>query len=500
MFSGDLVAASSSNASAPPSIKTVRSTQSTTAAIGELNTQAYGSNAGSNTQSSINEPGHKRREVWGASQDYSVSRVYSNFASAVSCSLSHSLGKRQEWVQFGPYACLDVRTLGDDPCDNSELHSWVTASRLSFDVKWLSCGTLLISVFRVRLPRHSRISTMLSKNGNSKELAIGSPVLLSPFGIKCQYLGTEDLSESDVQRKSTVQAKASVLSRLAHRGIGNLQDVTWIQVQMERESNVFVDPSVSLWPADLCFCEDMVASVTGDDHESFDKSIVNGSVDPLEEAESWFLGGAARRKALQARVREEDQGAQVVKDVEDTDDEDALFPFEIQMDQGITPQDVSGIYPTPPDGLPPALLGASNSNNLQSGEYDDEEKEVQPSDEARGDYDGQENDDLFGDMDIDMFASNGLTEADFSFFDQPDMMDEELRETDQVMTLHDTNETTEHPMAFDERVLVTTPHERRDSGSDQNTAEDQEDTIGEQGMESFTTLHVLPAPILVLGA
>jgi len=30
------------------------------------------------------------------------------------------------------------------------------------------------------------------------------------------------------------------------------------------------------------------------------------------------------------------------------------------------------------------------------------------------------NDELFGEMDIDMFASNGLTEDDFNFFDEPD--------------------------------------------------------------------------------
>lgn len=483
MLSEDLVAAISSNASASSTIKTARSTQSTAAAIRELNTQAYGSNMNSNTEPSNNEPDYKRREAWRAGQDPSVSEVYSNFISAVSCSLSHSLGKEQRWIQIGPYACIDARTLGDDLFENAELHSRVaTTTKLSFNIKWLPSGILLTSFSQIRLPRHRRLSTIISKNGHCTQLAVGSPLILSPSGIRCRYLGTEDVPKSDIQRKSTLQVKASILSRSAHRGVSNVQDVTWIQVQINRESNVSVRPSMSLWPADLCFCEDVMTPVSGEYGESFNRSIVDGSVDALQEAESWFLGKAARMDASQARMREEKQEAQVMKDVEDTDDEEVLSPFEITMDQGITPQDVSGIYPTPPDGLPPALLGSSNPNNLQPGDYDEEEKELQPGDEARGDYDGQENDDLFEDMDIDMFASNGLTEADFSFFDEPSMIDEDLRETGQAMALDDTNETTDHPGTFDEQGMTTMPHERDDSGPDRSVPEDQEHASGQRGM------------------
>ena len=483
--SEDLVTAFSPNALAPPSIKSARSTQSSAAAIGELNTQAYGSNASPNTQASTNEPGHKRKEVWAASQDHSVSEVYSNFISAVSRSLSYSLGRTQGWIQVDPCACIDVRTLGYDLFDNPELHSWVaTTIKLCFDVKWLSSGTLLISMYQVRLPKHTRLSAMLAKDGDSTGLPVGSPLLLSPSGVRCRYLGTEDVPKGEVQRKSTIQAKASVLSSLAHQGIRSVQDVTWIQVQMGPESNVPVGLPLSLWPANLCLCEDMMPSVGGEDMILFNKSTVDGSTDPLEEAESWFLGKAARIEASQAKAREDIQGAQVMKDAEDTDDEDFMSPVDIPMDQGITPQDVSGIYPTPPDGLPPALLGSSNPNNLQTGDYEDEEKELQPSDQARGDYDEQDNDDLFGDIDIDMFASNGLTEADFSFFDEPGMIDEDLRETGQVMALDDTNEI-DHPMAFDEPGMLTTPHERREDEPDRNVTEDQEDAIAEQSIAPY---------------
>lgn len=323
---------------------------------------------------------------------------------------------------------------------------------------------------------------MISEDGCSTGLAIGSPVLLSPFGIKCQYLGTEKHSKSDGQRKSTFQEKASTLSRLAPQGIKTVPGVTWIQVQMGRESDFFVGPPVTVWPADLCFCEDVTIPVSGEEGESVSRSIVDGTIDPLEEAESWFLEKATRMRVLQARVREEEQKDQAMEVVENTDDEDALSPYEIAIDQGITPQDVSGIYPTPPDALPPGLLGSSHPSNLQPGDYDDEEKELQQSDEARGEYDGQQQDDLFGDMDIEMFASNGLTEADFSFFDEPGMNDDDLQETDQAMVLGDTDETTDPPMAFDEHRLLPTPHERPDSGPDRNVTDDRKDAIHDQGM------------------
>lgn len=503
MRSGDLVATSSSNTSAPPSIKTARSAPLTAAAIGELNTQAYGSNVSSNAHSSINEPDYKRREALGASQHHSVSEVYSNFISAVSCSLSHSLGKAQGWIQVGPNACIDVRTLSEDLFDNAGMPSRIaTTTELSFDVKWLSSGTLLVSFFQVRLSRHIRVSAMLSKNECSTALAAGSLLLLSPFGIKCQYLGTEDPPKSDDQRNSSALVKASILSRLPHQGTRNAQNVTWVQVQMGRESNFSFGPPVPLWPADLCLFNEAVTPVSGQGGELFKWSIVDGSTDPLEEAESWFLGKTARMEALQVKMQEEGQRAQVTKDFEDTDNEDALSPFETQMDQGITPQDVSGIYPTPPDGLPLALLGSSNSNNLQSGDYDDEEKELQPSDEARGDYDGQEDDDLFGDMDINMFASNGLTEADFRFFDEPGMIDENLLETGQEMALGDTHEITNHAMAFHERGMTAAPYERRDSGLDRNTTEDQENVLIKQGMThcyqtaDSCSAHLISSPLI----
>ena len=46
------------------------------------------------------------------------------------------------------------------------------------------------------------------------------------------------------------------------------------------------------------------------------------------------------------------------------------------------------------------------------------------------------------------------------------------------MTLDDTTGTTDHPCAFKEEDLTTTPQGRRDDGSG------QEDTVGAQGMAS----------------
>ena len=463
-------------------MKTARSTQPNPKVIEESNTHAYSSNVSSSIQSSISQPSQKTGETWEAGQDHSVFEVYPKFICAVSSSLSHRLGKERQWIQAGPSSCIDARTLGDDHLDMLELHSYIaTTINLFFDVKWLSSGTIIISFFQVQLPKYTRMSTMLSRNNRSTGVAVGSPLLLSPSGVKCQYLGTEDLLKSEVQRKTAAKVKASTLSRLAHQGIRSVQDVSWIQVRQERHSKASDGQPVSLWPADLCFCEDLMTPFSCDNAESLNLSIVDASIDPLQAAESWFLGKSAREEALRARAQEENGGASVPKDVEETDDEDILSPFEIPIDQGITPQDVSGIYPTPPDGLPSALLGPSHPNILQSGDYDDEEKGEQLGDEARGDHQEQEDDDLFGDIDIDMFASNGLTEADISFFDDPDMIDENLRETGPVMALDYADETTNHPVAFDGHGLKAMPHAGVDSGSNRNfSSKDQED-VGTQG-------------------
>lgn len=480
--SGDLATALNPNVSAPPMIKTARPIQPSVKAIEELNTQAYGSNVGVNSQPSSSQFSQKAAE---ASQGHSVLEVYSNFIFAVSRSLSHSLGKRRGWVQVDPYACVDARTLGNDLFDNPDLKSWsATTNKVSFDVKLLSSGTLLISFFQIRLPRLIRMSKMLSRDPQSTGLAIGSPLLLSPSGIMCHYLGTESSLNSDVQRKSTARTKALILSHLSHQGIRPMQEVNWVYVQMDLK--VPITPPVSLWPADLCLCEDSMTLLRGEGGGLRGTSLVDGSVDPLEEAESWFLAKSARMETSRLRSLQEDQRAEALRDVQDTDDEDAVSSLGIPVDQGVTPQDVSGIYPTPPDGLPPALVGSSNPNNLPPGDYDDEEKGLQPSDETRGDYDGLHNDDLFGDVDIDMFASNGLTEADFSFFDEPGMVDEDLRETGQVMALDDKKETTEYPIAFDRPGSTATQDGRADGGSDAIVTKDREDRKSIRGMTPYS--------------
>ena len=338
---------------------------------------------------------------------------------------------------------------------------------------------------------------MLSRDTQPLGLAIGSPLLLSPSGIRCYYLGVEGSLKSNLQRKSAVQTKTSILSHLSHQGLKPMQETMWILVQTDPESNVTVDAPVSLWPADLCLCKDLKVPISSEDGELSNTPLPDSSVDPLEKAESWFLGKSARVEALRASEMEENQKAQALKDVEDTDEEDILSPFEVLVDQGITPQDVSGIYPTPPDGLPPALLVSSNLNNVRSGDYDDEEKALQPNEDTRGDGDGQANDDLFGDMDIDMFASNGLTEADFSFFDEPGMIDEDLRETGQVMALDDRNEMTDQPMTLDGQGMTSTPNNRGDSGSDSKVEEDQGDVNEVQGTKSCSRM-LVPSRLLLV--
>ena len=475
-------------------IKTSRSAQSTATSTEELNTQAYSTNISANAQASTSERNHKAGR---ATQHYSVSEVYSNLTCAVSRSLSHSLGKRRGWLQIGPNACIDARTLGDDPFNNSELHSsTATTRKLSFDVKWLSSATMLISFFQVRLPRLKTMSEMLSKDTQSLGMANGSPLLLSPSGSRCRYLGIEGSLKGTLQRKSAVHVKASVLSHLSHQGLRPAQEVMWIHVQVDPQSNA----SVSLWPAHLCLCKVSKAPISSEDGELSNTPLPDSSADPLEIAEAWFLGKSARVEASRVRELEENQKAHALKNVEDTDDEDTLSPLEISVEQGITPQDVSGIYPTPPDGLPPALLVSSNPNNVRSGDYDDEEKELQPNQDTREDGDGQANDDLFGDMDIDMFASNGLTEADFSFFDEPGMIDEDLRETGQVMALDNTNETTDQTIALDGQGMISTPNNRGDSGFDSTVEEDQGAVDEVQGMKMCFRMLVLSALLLVFMA
>ncbi|KAK4696963.1 hypothetical protein P7C71_g1026, partial [Lecanoromycetidae sp. Uapishka_2] len=159
--------------------------------------------------------------------------------------------------------------------------------------------------------------------------------------------------------------------------------------------------------------------------------------DPLAKAESWFLSASVRLRSLEVKRQKLALEAQEIQEPDGTDDEDTLYDLEFQATQGITPQDVSGIYPTPPDGIRSSLT-VSSPTNVQNQVDREAEQSVHPTPQASNrPYAEHESGDLFDEIEMDMFTANGLTEADFSFFDEPSPAYEELQHDGHVIVEDD---------------------------------------------------------------
>lgn len=410
---------------------------------GETNTLTFGANAGPASQSMSQSVKNGQDNISDSRHDLVVIQLYTRIVTAISKSLCRPLLDHKHFLQVGSSTYLEARTLGDRIIEDLRL-SWAlaTTSTLSLDVKWLPTETLLISYSRKPLRRLSQASHLLAHN--EKKLSRDTPLLLSPSGIVASFYGIENVSKKDQLYHSKIQIESMVASRLAQSGIMIPQDTQWLRVLVEHpyeDGRQLADhqehPVMTLWPAHLCFCEDAMAAVEDQEIGILTSSRDSGTMDALATVETWYLGKAVRTTALETRRQKHELEVQNAEVPHASDDEDALSDPGLEMSHYYTaPQDVSGIYPTPPDGIPTNPIYPSPNNNVLSAGLENEENRGATPGAICRPFDEQGNEDLFGEMDIDMFATNGLTEADFSFFDEPNDLEME-EEQNQLLTEND---------------------------------------------------------------
>ena len=267
-------------------------------------------------------------------------------------------------------------------------------------------------------------------------------VLLAPFGWRgvVRHFSADDLhpaGEDEWQSKSAPPAgwRKSCLNLLQWCGITVPKESAWLTVVLYQDSN-FSESFLIEWPALLCFrpCTQL-GERRPDLHQ--DDSSIQHLADPLAAAEDWFLNHEIRenqiREQVRARKMKEEQG-----DADLSEDEDVPEGLQTSSNDPNEVQNVSGIYPTPPDGyrsqarsaatprtetvhdqneaLPAAA--AKTAEQLRMDEAGDDPPST--AEANLGSYDHLEDDDLFQDMQSQIYTNNEITEDDFSFFDKPD--------------------------------------------------------------------------------
>ncbi|KAG8629219.1 hypothetical protein KVT40_003084 [Elsinoe batatas] len=208
----------------------------------------------------------------------------------------------------------------------------------------------------------------------------------------------------------------------------------WITVRLR--SAIFKDssaeefglqtPLLITWPACLCFVNSAENSDAVRLPSFLDADDLAGILDPIKEAERWFMGSADREQAL--KTAENSLTGPLTEPQLDEFDDDLDLSTSPVYNRNLDTVASNGVYPTPPDGI----LPAHNPTTTSSTNVIDMPKEEGPLRSTSSDHvsrkssidmnvEGlEDNDDnLFGDIDENMFgnAEIDVTDADFNFFD-----------------------------------------------------------------------------------
>jgi mediator of RNA polymerase II transcription subunit 13 len=418
--------------------------------------------------------------------------LYELFTSSVIALISFNIVKDCNVTALN-YRTFVSRASKQNAHDHAEIEAPTDAYRLtSINVHWTSSGTLLVSTFT---DQNNRISclTDISTPIEEKQL-IGRCIRVAPNGLLATIASFEDPLASVKEEfgarhrkraritsleQSMDKWKSTVKRWLGWKGysLPNLdKKSSWVRI---RTSQIVVSAVSSpaptgpdrdiLWPRALCFSyiadgsemketgsRIMLTSTTS--HSIlrwFETPESMGFKDPFDVAQEWFLAKPDRDKILEAQRKATKAEEDAARRKEDHQNLYPSSPLNARSGAYGDLQAVSGVYPTPPDGVAPgtgishsdtpSASGAASNIILAPGGSTPAINLSAPQDNTKADEQQQQSltspvlpsatdhfntssghDDLFGDMDEDGYGGDGINDTDFDFFDGPDNNDVDM--------------------------------------------------------------------------
>jgi mediator of RNA polymerase II transcription subunit 13 len=440
-------------------------------------------------------PGHNQANAPDQPQPTDALALYELFTSSVIALISYFLVKDCNAI------ALNFRTFVSKPADEqrsthpeldvspSYLH-WLT----SVNTHWTSSGTLIVSTTTERHDGIRCVDDVLS-TVEQKQL-VGSCIRVAPSGILAKITSfddpldflTEEVGHRQKKRarinsleQSIAKWKSAVTRWLTWRGY-NLPDLqkrgSWLRIRTSQSTSVTISSPLSttfdrdiLWPRTLCFFQASDSkelamkdigsdSTIGPPHSLqrwFETPESTGFRDPLDLAQDWAARKPERDRVLETQRKAKKAEEEATRRKEEQSGLLPSSPLNARSGTYGDLQAVSGVYPTPPDGIAPgtgishsdtpSVSGAASNVILAPGGTTPAINLSAPQDYGHADSQQQQpqtspefppttenfntssgNDDLFGDMDEDGYEANDIDEADFDFFDAQgdedvDMMD-----------------------------------------------------------------------------
>ena len=450
-------------------------------AIVDYNARSFSVNATTNLNPRPNEQ-EGPANVMQYQANFELSLVHDALIDALLMSLVRDISKDGFALPFGNFAIAQSSKTSNQNLRNASLRRGLFPAalelwspRISLD----STGVLLVRLSKYVSEKIVSIADLSRSSLNF--LNKDQPILLSPAGKIAQFCGihrkgAQDLSsgnesklgKTDAQNKVKVE-KDLVVKTLSEQHILLPENEQWLEISMssvdaqpfqadQASALLTASPVKVLWPASLCFLPIDQVPMQQQDTNILTTIAKGNAVNPLSRAESWFVNTKTRQEILEAKQKAQRVNRNDSTAAETSDDEDIFSDSESIIAHHINTQEASAVYPTPPDGPRYQTLHSSNSmdarpsptHGANESRIDNVDDGVYVETPAQID-DVQE--DLFGEINTDMFATSGLTEADFDFFNEEDLEDQNA--------------------AYDVDVMETEDH----TGQDENVTSANEDDI-----------------------
>ena len=346
--------------------------------------------------------------------------IYDQFLVALTLTIKHFLIRQGSYVPVstgsialhGPLLKLSKtsaasktrRAASDDP--------------LNLAVTWTPDGCLLVSAYFDHCQQEPLVT--------SKTHELSGIVQLAPFN----WTGTitEHATPMNHQhRKLRRVRREDSIAILDRQGVEVAEDASWNVVSVLLVSTSLPNEILIEWPCTLCIFKNERQPRPPRNSEDFNFS------DPLARAELWYQDREARKGLVDAQ-KQELLAAQASHQSKSAKDYSEIFDLNSKKTL-LDLQNAARIYPTPPDGnkfqpsgqttdsiganLLPSEEGQVPQTNQRKDSRSDSSSLMKHSIKAE-DYDKFEDGGLFEDLGRTMDTENGITEADFSFFDEPD--------------------------------------------------------------------------------
>ncbi|KAL4887166.1 mediator complex subunit 13 C-terminal-domain-containing protein [Aspergillus karnatakaensis] len=395
--------------------------------------------------------------------------IYASFISAVTTASSLQLVQQNNAIPLGPKTLFTTVETDSDEGQGVVSNSITSVSTLtSLHVQLTSVGKLTVSLQTIAQNGLLRLCQPGASPSTFSHISPGTDLWLAPSGSITRLLNTRpnriDPSRSFSASDATGPWKSNVLEWLRRYGlpVDIVNEENWVEVEVwdyfyaklsgeldrAQEEHTPLPMKRILWPAVYCFRRSRPD--LPDETEGLDETMPF-NCDPLDFAEIWSskeIPKAVETKVMSPPDTQEKQASNV----------DTLSPGPAGFPEGIESlsrvsqypdlNSVSLVYPTPPDGT--TGIGANSAAPLDVFAEDSElgslvQTHLKPKHNSQsiikigsdsdanmgfgptsglgvgsGLYDTNEDDDLFGDIHEKDFGAKGITDADFSFFDDHD--------------------------------------------------------------------------------